>query len=237
MTREALTATLALPLGGLAMIGSPEPGIGGVHEDCTDLTFIRRSDINSSNLASFRAHRPLVHWVYDPTGAPTWAPESTFLPYLKSIISAINVGTNFCSVTDTLTIGTNFHGTTTALEPRGTGECPASHESGVVTVGWFNSTSTALGMTCYNTENPSEADILMNAHYQYFQGAVAPTTCVNQYSLRHVIFHEAGHALGLDHVGSTHLSSIMLESLAACDYRLTAYGSGDVFGIKTILVP
>ncbi|WP_406401791.1 peptidase M10 [Streptomyces uncialis] len=78
-----------------------------------------------------------------------------------------------------------------------------------------------------------EADVRFNTHDYDFTNK--PTSrCSNEYGLRSVGTHEAGHVFGLGHVGSGHSNLTMYTNSFTCKTIARTLGKGDVLALRSI---
>ncbi|MCX4765039.1 matrixin family metalloprotease [Streptomyces sp. NBC_01275] len=79
-----------------------------------------------------------------------------------------------------------------------------------------------------------EADVRFNTHDYTFTNDPAGTGCANDYDIRGVATHEAGHVFGLGHAGARHENLTMFANSFPCSMSARTLGKGDVLGLRSL---
>lgn len=156
---------------------------------------------------------------------------------LKSGINGIVNSRNSCGMADTVSATARYRGLTTRrpapVRRNGAVTCDAGRlADGINSIGWGNlGGSGPLAVTCVRAINGTivAADMTFNNQRAWYLGNKAPASCTNQFSMRGVATHEAGHAFGLGHSGC---AQTMAPAVGTCDGSIRTLGRGDVRGLR-----
>jgi hypothetical protein len=156
-------------------------------------------------LSGFKWTSGVANWSYDGTGA-------------AASVSGTAQGAISAAAATWAAQGANFHFQGGASSSAGTGACGGGTD-GTNVVGWANQSGAVLAVTCSwysNSGNPkpaSEFDMQIDPEWAWTTGS-SP-----QVDLQSVVTHEFGHALGLNHSGSS--SAIMYASYTSGTLKRT----------------
>ncbi|MFH8470933.1 hypothetical protein [Streptomyces sp. NPDC017991] len=157
----------------------------------------------------------------------------------RDAIDNITDSHNNCGYSDTVGAKANWLAKTSReASVNSTGQCTVQDELSVWDAG--NLKSSAVATTCsYTWSMPGikndlrEADVRFNTHD--FDFTNKPTSsCSNEYDIRSVGTHEAGHIFGLGHVGAGHSNLTMYTNSFTCKTIARTLGKGEVLALRGI---
>lgn len=122
----------------------------------------------------------------------------------------------------------------------GSGNCTSPDNASVWDAGTV--TPGVVARTCWwateslpGAPNPlKEADVQFNTTTYNFTDTGGSPSCSNQYDIRSVGTHEAGHVFGLGHVGAGHSNLTMYTNSFVCRTIARSLGRGDMLGLASI---
>lgn len=177
-------------------------------------------------------------WVGDgsmPGGLSKAAARKVFADALDNITGT----SNSCGEDDVVDPGATYQGTTSAeANISSASTCTARDETSTWDGG--NLRGDHLALTCWwATAVPKAANQLVEADVRFnttdYEFTNSPTSsCTDQYDIRSIATHEAGHVFGLGHVGAGHSQLTMYADTVACSTKTRTLGKGDVLGLAAI---
>ena len=177
-------------------------------------------------------------WVGDgsmPGGLSKAAARKAFADALDNVTGT----SNSCGNDDVVGPGATYQGTTSAeANISAASTCTARDKTSTWDGG--NLRGDHLALTCWwATAVPDAANTLVEADVRFntsdYEFTNSPnSSCTDQYDIRSVATHEAGHVFGLGHVGAGHSQLTMYVDTVACSTKTRTLGKGDVLGLASI---
>lgn len=154
-------------------------------------------------------------------------------------VNNITESYNDCGYTDQVSAASNYRATTTYEADINTNTVCTARD-GLSTWDGGNLGTGVVAAACrWSWSMPGvkndlrEADVRFNTtDYRFTDN---PTSaCTNQYDIRSVATHEAGHVFGLGHVGSGHENLTMYTHSFLCSKKARTLGKGDVLALRSV---
>lgn len=191
---------------------------------------------------NFRENTQFTWRFTSPTAPPLLGPVTTESE-LRAGMNAVVLAHNDCGRPDTIGARHTYGGTTgtgSGIDP--TGLCDSHRSDGAYVVDFGDLPEQRLGQACsLGTKTTAgwyeitESDIRFNSAEPWYAGSSTPSTCFEQYSVRGVMTHEAGHIFGMGHVPeATNPHLTMSEQMRPCTLENYTLGRGDRTGLERL---
>lgn len=173
-------------------------------------------------------------WRLGPT--PSSYDRTRIGTLLRRAASNIVSGRNDCGRPDQIGVTHGFDGS--ASEEPGVSivnDQIICSSDGRTVVGFKALGSGFKAATCWWADggDMTESDIAFSRLTSWVFSDTIPSSCTSSYHFESVATHEFGHALGLNHPGSSH-PALTMQPGAACDASKVTLGLGDLVGFEAI---
>ena len=179
------------------------------------------------------------NWYIGDGGMPGALSRSRAKAAFADAINNITGSYNNCHYSDQVGAKSHYSGTTSyEADINSRGVCTKRDKKSTWDAGDLPSGTVAK--TCWWSwsypgikNDLREADVRYNTHDYNFTDSPG-RGCRNQYDVRSVGTHEAGHVFGMGHVGSGHSNLTMYTNSFVCTAKARTLGKGDVLGLRSI---
>lgn len=179
-------------------------------------------------------------WYIGDGGMPAGLSRSDAQAAFAASIQNITRSDNNCGYSDTVDASASYQGTTTyESDMSSSGTCTDRDEKSTWDAGDLD-WGTVAQACWWAVPMPGmkndllEADVRFNTNDYNFTDNPGAASCNNQYDVRSVGTHEAGHVFGMGHVGSGHSELTMYTDSFTCTAKARSLGKGDVLGLRSI---
>lgn len=179
------------------------------------------------------------NWWIGDGGMPAALSRSAAQKAFADAINSITGSDNNCCYSDQVSARSHYLGSTFYEgDMNARGDCTPRDKKSTWDAG--DLPTGTLAQTCFwSSSSPGakndllEADVRYNTHDYNFTDSPTSSSCHNQYDIRSVGTHEAGHVFGMGHVGG-HSNLTMYTTTFACKATGRTLGKGDVLGLRSI---
>ena len=229
----------------LVTLGTPVAVLASVHGDGTSIRHIgmRASALAARSACSDTAYTFLgpgaawqrtLAWSFRASSTPAGLNASDVLAVIKKSFRNMVSGRNDCGMPDNISATHRYLGTT-SVKPGVSSSGACLGRDGRNVVGFGSLGGYYSGYTCIWWEGDAivEMDMRLDTNTAW---ALSLATCSGELMMEALVTHEAGHALGLGHVGENRhgrqTMSVYIDGL--CENQEAVLGRGDMLGLAAL---